>query len=287
MSDAYLKSVASKPYSKDMTRRRPLEYSLEKLTHVMEWRQQMDASDLPDRIRLCLTCTTLSEAITATTLASLDAAAAAARWKRAQAMVESLNTGSMYWHGLTKEGRPILWIRTNRKFWYPNVPAEVDALIAMADAGIGLMPNGVTDFVCISHSHKPPPPNPTFAYQMMRGLVKGYPDRMHLLVSAPVSSIVEFCMNLLLPIMPGRLAHKFCFYSLDHVPGKLESILWRGQEDIPTFFGGPVNHDQFYPAVDQCPSRGGGLLKFDWYGMMDRLRQEKEAFEKQQQLEKL
>ena len=276
MSNAYMRSVASKPYSKDMTRRRPLEYSLEKLTHVMEWRQQMHAVDLPERIRLC-------------TLSAQEQAAAGVdedTLKHAEKMVESLNTGSMYWHGLTKEGRPILWIRTNRKFWYPNVQAEVDALIVMADAGIACMPAGVTDFVCISHSYKPPPPHPPFAYQMLRGLVKGYPDRMHLLVSAPVSSIVEFCMNLLLPIMPGRLAHKFSFYSLEHVQEKLEHMLWHGKQDIPTFFGGPVNHDEFFPNTEKCPNRGEGSLKFDWYGMIERLQQQRDAFEKEQQQQK-
>ena len=276
MSDAYLRSVASKPYSKDMSRRRPLEYSMEKLTHVMEWRQEMHAASLPDRIHYC----NLSPEQQQTYNMDNDTR------KKAQAMVESLNTGSMYWHGLTKEGRPILWIRTNRKFWYPNVTAEVETLIAMADAGICHgMPEGITDFVCISHSYKPPPPHPPFAFQMMRGLVKGYPDRMHLLVSAPVSSIVEFCMNLLLPIMPGRLAHKFSFYSLEHVQDKLHDMLWHGAKDVPTFFGGPVDHDQWYPETAQCPNRGQGSLKFDWYGMIDRLRTEKELFEKEQQLQ--
>lgn len=35
----------------------------------------------------------------------------------------------MYWHGLTKDGRPVFWIRTERKYWYPNVPAELNALL--------------------------------------------------------------------------------------------------------------------------------------------------------------
>ena len=41
LSDAYLRSVASKPYSKDPTKRRPLEYSQEKLSHVMQWRRRI------------------------------------------------------------------------------------------------------------------------------------------------------------------------------------------------------------------------------------------------------
>ena len=148
MSDAYLRSVASKPYSKDMPIRRPLEYTIEKLTHVMEWRKEMTAAELPDLVALCNKSPEQQKNVPKETL------------EKANAMVESLNTGSMYWHGLTKEGRPILWIRTNRKFWYPNIEAELNALIALADVGITCMPEGVTDFVCISHSYKPAPPNP-------------------------------------------------------------------------------------------------------------------------------
>jgi hypothetical protein len=141
------------------------------------------------------------------------------------------------------------------------------------------MPEGVTDFVCISHSNKPPPPNPKFAFKMLQGLVKGYPDRMNLLVSAPVSSIVEFCMNLLLPLMPGRLAHKFSFYSLDHVVERLDDMLLNGYDDIPTFFGGPnCEHDMYYPEQKNCPIRGKGSLCFDWYGMIDRLQKESQNF---------
>ncbi|CAB9501785.1 CRAL/TRIO domain [Seminavis robusta] len=266
MSDAYLRSVASKPYSKDPTQRRPLEYTLEKLIHVLQWRHENRASQLPTYIDHCNTLDYKQQP------------------KFAQAMVESLNNGSMYWHGLTKGGRPVLWIRTNRKFWYPNVQAEVDALIAMADAGIMAMPPGVTDFVVVSHSYKPPPPNPTFAFQMLKGLVKGYPDRMQSLMSAPVSGIVEFCMNLLLPLMPGRLAHKFHFYNEAHAVQHLTRLLQHGLDDIPTFLGGPnKDHDVYYPEQNKCPSRGQGMLTFDWYGMKERLQEQCDLFAQQQQ----
>lgn len=270
-SDAYLRSVASKPYSQDMSIRRPLEYTMEKLVHVLQWRHEMQASESELRIQYCQQKqdTTFEDS-------SLDST-----WKqRSKKMVDSLNTGSMYWHGLDKDGRPILWIRTDRKFWYPNVHAEVDALIAMADAGIRYgMKGDVTDFLCISHSHNPPPPHPPFAYAMLRGLVKGYPDRLHLLISAPVSSIVEVCMNLLLPLMPGRLAHKFSFYSLEHVQTRLKTLLWHGESDIPTFLGGPVNHDQWYPVHS---TKSGGRLSFDWDGMIERLQQASLEFQKTQ-----
>ena len=267
LSDSYILSVASKPYSKDPTIRRPLEYSQEKLTHVMQWRQESGATEMLDLVKL----------------ANGPASAAAAveqpeKLTKAKALVNSLNAGSTYWHGFAKDGRPILWIRTNRKPWYPDVDAEVNALICLADAGIRCMPPGITDFVCVSESSYPPPPNPTFMINMLKALVRGYPDRLHLLLSAPVSSIVQFVMNLLLPLMPGRLASKVVLLGQDEAKERLENLLLHGKDDIPTFFGGPVNHDELYPEEGKCPNRGEGTLKFDYFGMVERLEKQKEEF---------
>jgi hypothetical protein len=199
--------------------------------------------------------------------------------KKAKALVVALNNSSMYWHGFSKDGKPILWLRTNRKPWYPDVDAEVNALIIMSDTGIKYMPKGVTDFICISDSSYPPPPNPTFMIKMLKALVRGYPDRLNSLVSAPVSSIVQFVMNLLLPLMPGRLASKVVLMDLVGVKEKLKDVLVEGEEGIPTFFGGPCNHDEFYPEEGYCENRGQGTLKFDFFGMAERLEKAKANYE--------
>ncbi|CAB9512098.1 CRAL/TRIO domain [Seminavis robusta] len=269
LSDAYVLSVASKPYSKDPTVRRPLEYSMEKLTHVMEWRVEASAPDMEDLVGLANGPETAPEAVENPEALT-----------KAKALVTALNSGSLYWHGFTKDGRPVLWVRTNRKPWYPDVDAEVDALILLADAGIRCMPSTVTDFVCVSDSSYPPPPNPTFMIKMLKALVRGYPDRLNLLMSAPVSSIVQFVMNLLLPLMPGRLASKVCLMDVEQMKAKLAGLLLNGEEDVPTFFGGPCNHDKFFPEESKCPNRGQGTLKFDYFGMLDRLNKQKEDFEK-------
>ena len=268
LSDAYIMSVASKPYSKDPTIRRPLEYTMEKLTHVMEWRAEAGAPDLPDLLKLANGPETAPEAVEKPE-----------DLERGKKLASVLNNNSLYWHGYTKDGRPILWIRTNRKPWYPDVDAEVDALILLSDAGIRCMPKDVTDFVCISDSSSPPPPNPTYMVKVLKALVRGYPDRLHLLTSAPISSIVQFVMNLLLPLMPGRLASKVCLLDLDGMSDKLLDLLENGEEDIPTFFGGTADHDQYYPEESKCPNRGEGSLKFDFYGMIERLEVAKVKFE--------
>eukprot|EP00980_Cylindrotheca_fusiformis_P000346 scaffold91_cov127-Cylindrotheca_fusiformis.AAC.6 len=268
LSDAYILSVASKPYSKDPNVRRPLEYSMEKLTNVMTWRAQEGAPEMENLIKLANGPADSPEALESPE-----------KLTKAKALGVALNYSGFYFHGLTKDGRPVLWVRTNRMPWYPDVDAQCNALIALADAGIKYMPEGVTDFICISDSSYPPPPNPTFLIKMLKALVKGYPDRLYVLWSAPVSSVIQFVMNLLLPLMPGRLASKVVLTDLEGVRNKLKGILMNGEEDIPTFFGGSCDHDKFYPEESYAENRGKGNLKFDYFGMVERLEKAKKEFE--------
>jgi len=268
LSNSYVRSVASKPYSKDPSVRRPLEYTMEKLTHVMEWREESGAPDLMEFIHLANGSEYAPEAVEQPQ-----------RLSRAKAVATSLNNGSFYWHGLSKDGHPILWLRCDRKPWYPDVDADLKALMILADAGIASMPKRVTEFICISDSSSPPPPNPSFMIGLLKTLVRGYPDRLHMLCSAPVGSIIQFVFKLLKPIMPGRLASKIFLMNSDDITAKLEGILLNGKADIPTHFGGPANHDKYYPQESLCPNRGKGSLKFDYFGMVERLEQAKKDFE--------
>ena len=60
---------------------------------------------------------------------------------------------------------------------------------------------------------------------------------------------------------------------------QLADILFNGEADIPTFFGGEVDHDEFYPADpvksmygenDGSGSDNFGILLFDFDGMRRR-----------------
>jgi hypothetical protein len=97
LSDDYIESVASKPYSKDTSIRRPITYSTEKLKELLKWREQ-HAVGLPDLIAM----------------AKQESGEPSDKYTKAKALAVSLNYSSMYWHGLDKEGRPVLWIRTGR-----------------------------------------------------------------------------------------------------------------------------------------------------------------------------
>ena len=283
LSDAYVLSVASKPYSKDPTVRRPLDYTLEKLKNVMTWREGAGAPDMEDLIRMAQLPETDPKIVEDPE-----------KYVKVKALATSLNAASSYWHGLTKDGKPILWVRTDRKPWYPDADAEVNALIALADAGIRAMPKDTTDFVVLSDSNAPPPPHPTFMINMLKALVRGYPDRLAMLISAPVGSVIQFVMNLLLPLMPGRLSSKVVLIGAEDVTEKLGEILLNGKDDIPTFFGGPVDHDKLYPPEESLASSwlmGGaaddkpGILKFDYFGMVERLEKEVKDYEEKKSSE--
>jgi len=268
LSDAYVKSVASKPYSKDPSIRRPIEYTMEKLTHVMEWREEAGAPEMESLVHLA-NGSEYSDA------AKKDPE----KLVKAKALAVSLNNASIYWHGFTKEGKPILWVQCGRKPWYPNVDAEVNALILIADAGIKCMPEGVTDFVVISDSNSPPPPVPSFLINVLKALVRGYPDRLNMLLSAPVGSIIQFVMNLLMPLMPGRLAGKFILKDMDGATEIMKDLLMNGEEDIPAFLGGTADHDQYYPEEYYSKNQGEGSLKFDYFGMIERLKESAKEWE--------
>jgi len=267
-SDDYILSVASKPYSKDTSIRRPLEYTTEKLEAVLKWRQGAFAPEMEDRIKLSNGPPTATEAVEDPE-----------KFAKCQNLAKSLNYGSMYWHGLDVDGRPVLWIRTNRMPWYPDVEAQVNALMVLADVGISLMPKGVTDFVVLSDSNSPPPPNPQFMISLLKALVMGYPDRLGSLTSCPVGSIIQFVMKLLIPLMPGRLASKINLIGSEDATEKLTKILLKGENDIPTFLGGKCDHDKLYPTETNCSNKGQGNLVFDYFGMVERLEASVKEFE--------
>lgn len=256
LSEDYIESVASKPYSKEPTKRRPIEYTTKKLKDLLKWREEnvVGLKDMLDMVK----------EYDATGKVAEDSE----KFTKAKALATSLNTGSMYWHGLDKQGRPVLWIRTDRMPWYPDVEAQVNALVLLADAGISKMPKGVTDFVVASDSHSPPPPNPQFMINLLSALVKGYPDRLFELVSCPVGNIIKMVMSILLPLMPSRLASKIILIGEEESKERLSKLFLNGEEDIPVFLDGTADHDQYYPKEGKFTDK---TLTFDYDGMLERL----------------
>ena len=84
-SDAYITSVASKPYSKNPEIRRPIEYTLSKLRTLLTYRTEHLCSVIPGM----LSCNS--------------------------GLRECLARGSLYVRGVDKQGRSIIWVRTEKK----------------------------------------------------------------------------------------------------------------------------------------------------------------------------
>lgn len=141
------------------------------------------------------------------------------------------------------------------------------------------MPDEITDFVVVSDSTSPPPPNPQFMINLLSALVKGYPDRLNELISCPVGKIIQMVMAVLLPLMPTRLASKIILIDQENTKSKLCNYLENGEEDIPTFLGGPADHDMFYPKDGVFPDK---TLTFDYEGMIERLKVSNEKFQAKQ-----
>ncbi|GMI10652.1 hypothetical protein TrLO_g8999 [Triparma laevis f. longispina] len=275
LSPAYIKSVASKPYSKDPKIRRPLTYTIEKLCSLMEWRVESDAVNVHDLVDIAK-------------LGEVEAKAkgiSGERYEDACKLAITMNNNSIYVHGYDKEGRPIIWLRTERKPWLLNdVKAEVNLHIIFSDIAISFMPPGVTDFVVVADSTTPPPPSPGFLISTLKGLVRGYPDRLKMLYTAPLGSVISTVLNLLLPLMPGALSTKLKLMNeKTEMEVVLVDVLENGHADVPNFFNGPSNHDKFYPSEGigedmDVEALGNGMLMFDWDGMKKRQQRMKEAW---------
>jgi hypothetical protein len=90
----------------------------------------------------------------------------------------------------------------------PDVDGEVNLKILMVDAAIKLMPAGVTDVVVVCDTSSVPSPAPTFLFAALKGMVRGYPDRLKALYAAPLGRVLHSVMLMLLPLMPGSLSPK-------------------------------------------------------------------------------
>ena len=168
----------------------------------------------------------------------------------------------------------------------------IQSYSVMADLAIAAMPpnSGVTSFVVIADTSSPPPPSPSFLVAALKGLVKGYPDRLHKLIAAPSGGVMKTVVNIATPLLPSRLADKLTVLStVEEARLELEGLLQNGLDDVPTFFGGEADHEEFYPKdigvtadIGESGSATGtgsgtgsrkNVLNFDIDKMMDRMKE--------------
>ena len=167
---AYITSVCSQPYSKNTSIRRPMDYTISKLSELLNWRITSGASTALSSLKLA---STTKLALSSNLLGTSKALAAI------------INTNSMYIHGYTKDKHPILWLRCDRKGWYiGDVAAEIQ-VCSLAT----LMQNLMLTLILFRNSEllrNGRPSHRSNAPKLGRNLLRG--DRRHVLRPPPPPS---------------------------------------------------------------------------------------------------
>jgi len=83
--------------------RRPLQYTIDKLLHLLKWREEVGATDVFDLLEMGK--------------AAIGSVKDEEAYEKCLALVNTLNNNSIYVHGFDKVGRPVIWMRTERKPW--------------------------------------------------------------------------------------------------------------------------------------------------------------------------
>jgi len=92
----YIKCVASRPNSQNKTERRTIEYTVNKLSNILKFREESGASSVFDIIQETKVSPTPSSPGSSSPELLLN-------------MANCFNTNSMYVHGSDKAGRKIIW----------------------------------------------------------------------------------------------------------------------------------------------------------------------------------
>ena len=112
LTSSYISCVSSQVYSKDVSIRRPVEYTTQKLLDLLEWRDESGATRVPEFISLARRYTSPLPSPSDDKITTQLSAA--------------LNKNAMYVHGYSKLGMPIVWLRTDRKPWFvKDVQSEI------------------------------------------------------------------------------------------------------------------------------------------------------------------
>ena len=184
------------------------------------------------------------------------------------------------------------------------------ALLLLADMGIQHgMPDGISNACVICHVESfdsLPAPNDakldaatsssSGRPKLLEFLTHGYPNRIHqvwITTTNPSSSgrAVELIQTQSLFLLPDELilAQRLvvCNGVNQECQQRLtEGVLLNGWEDLPTFLGGPnQSHGHFYPegkhgdSDNDASSSRGESLEFDFYGMKERLMEQRMEYE--------
>jgi hypothetical protein len=212
VSDTYLKSVLSQANSKKKSERRTVAYATEKICNYLAWREKTGV-----------------DALLTTKKADYSAEFA---------------EGAVYWYGVDKCGRPILWERFDKMDWANfDVKRKLDFYVALFEAAFGVLPEDTTMFTVVAETSGIPYvraiTKPKFFLGMAGLFVTAFPDRLGAFLGKS-NSAVQFVLRIIKPVMPASVSTKMVFPKdfNEHLVDLLGD-----EKKVPTWLGGPAVHE--------------------------------------------
>eukprot|EP00466_Bigelowiella_natans_P005278 jgi/Bigna1/75616/fgenesh1_pg.36_\ len=225
----YLKIVMTRPSKEDSKVMRSFDYTLKKLCEAFDFRNQYGVEEL-----FPTSCTKLDDIKEIPT-----------------DILKASANGSIYWRDYDIHGRPILWVRNNRKNWRDiNLEAETRLHIWMLEWGLRTMPPGVSQFIIVAggvafindarEMSMRQLLQLSFIKMLMKVFMKLYPDRIAHLMVGPVSYILRKLYSVVKPLIPRNLQGKIKLLPQE-ASSTLQTLI--SEDSIPIFFDGPSSHE--------------------------------------------
>ena len=239
LNPCYVKSVMSQSYAKNQFKRRPVDVSLQKLVAYLSWREEV----------------------------GVPALLAPGEGSRAfdPQLLPHLLEGSIYWYGVDKCGRPILWERFDRFDWKQlDAETKIRFYVLLFEACFLAMPFASDAALAAMHStphcavqskfcvvaetsgidYFNALQSPSFFLRAAGLFNDAFPDRLGYFV-AKSSGFSSAVMRICKPILPEQLREKVELLADKEFTKRLvEDVLLNGEEDLPDYFGGKKVHEK-------------------------------------------
>mmetsp|Transcript_12973 Transcript_12973/g.19453 ORF Transcript_12973/g.19453 Transcript_12973/m.19453 type:complete len:285 (-) Transcript_12973:130-984(-) len=220
LSKTWIKNVMSQPSKKNKDARRSFEYSKKKLETYLLWRKENNISELVQA-----------------NILGTD-----------KEFLEDVAEKSLYWYGVDRQGRPILWEIFERFDWKNlNTERKLKYYMLLFETIFHVMPPEI-DSVCVVAITDGIPylraiNKPRFFFDVAKLFTKVFPDRLggfYGLANAATLAVFQ----LLKPVLPAKVRNKMQFYNREKMRQELLHNLLPEGEDLPDFLGGSVIHDE-------------------------------------------
>ena len=220
---------------------RDLAWAQEKMTNATAWRESFDGDGTvaPALVQLLKKRRNLSKR--REPLLSEESLKNAGRVLRA---------GFLYWKGLDKQGRPVIWNHSGG-FDFRDLESEDDFIRAVATCiEVGVLATDDVDQGRLTYvectdglnvANFPLGPAWRVLRGVITGFIQGFPERGATFLIAPTTFVNQILFALASPVLPKSLATRIQLVDDASARENVADLL--GDPDaVPTFFGGPLTH---------------------------------------------